>query len=132
MEPGGRIIDVASIAGKLLVPGSSVYSGTMAGLRFWALAAAEDLAERGIGIGTVNPSPVDTVLVRGDFEHASPISASQPWSTPEQIASAVDRGAVWEVPAGDRCPERFGEAGHDRLLIAAAAGRSCSGRARAH
>ena len=89
MPPGGRIVNVASIAGKLPVPGSSVYSGTKAGLRFWALAAAEDLSDRGIGIATVNPGPVDTVFARADFAHVSPISASQPWSTPEQIAAAV-------------------------------------------
>ncbi len=58
MGPGGRIVNVAGIAGKIPVPGSATYSGTKAGLRFWALAAAEDLAERGIGVATVNPGPV--------------------------------------------------------------------------
>jgi len=94
MPPGGRIINVASIAGKLPIPGSSVYSGTKAGLRFWALAAAEDLDARGIGIATVNPGPVDTSYVRADFAHVSPISASQRWSTPEQIAAAVLAAAL--------------------------------------
>lgn len=89
MPAGGRIVNVASLAGKLPVPGSAVYSGTKAGLRFWALAVAEDMAERGIGVATVNPGPVDTAFVRADFAHVSPISASQPWSTPERVAEAV-------------------------------------------
>lgn len=89
MSPGGRIVNVASIAGKIPVPGSATYSGTKAGLRFWALVAAEDLAERGIGVATVNPGPVLSDFHRTQWQDVSPISASQPWSTPERIAAAV-------------------------------------------
>jgi short-subunit dehydrogenase len=67
MAPGGVIVNVASLAGKLGVPGSAVYSGTKAGLRFWALSAQEDLGRRGIRIANVNPGPVDTNFFDDDL-----------------------------------------------------------------
>ncbi|HEY8377105.1 MAG TPA: SDR family NAD(P)-dependent oxidoreductase [Nannocystis sp.] len=89
MCPGGCVVNVASLAGKLGVPGSATYSGTKAGLRFWALAVAEDLARRQIRIANVNPGPVDTGFFDHDLEHATPLTFSQPMSTPEQCAEAV-------------------------------------------
>lgn len=89
MRAGGCVVNVASLAGKLGVPGSAVYSGTKAGLRFWALAAAEDLARRGLRIANVNPGPVDTGFFDGDIEHVSNLTFSQPMSSAEQCAEAV-------------------------------------------
>lgn len=89
MRPGGCVVNVASLAGKLPVPGSATYSGTKAGLRFWALAAAEDLARRGLRIANVNPGPVDSGFFDGDIEHVSALTFSQPMSTSEQVAEAV-------------------------------------------
>lgn len=89
MAPGGIVINVASLAGKLGVPGSAVYSGTKAGLRFWALAASEDLGRRGLRIATVNPGPVDTGFFDDDIHHVSDLTFSQPMSTAEQVAEAV-------------------------------------------
>ena len=89
MPPGGVVVNVASLAGKLGVPGSAVYSGTKAGLRFWALAAAEDLGRRGIRVANVNPGPVDTGFFDDDFEHVSDLTFSQPMCSPEQVAAIV-------------------------------------------
>ncbi len=89
MAPGGVIVNVASLAGKLGVPGSAVYSGTKAGLRFWALSAQEDLGRRGIRIANVNPGPVDTNFFDDDFEHVSDLTFSQPMVTPEAVAAVV-------------------------------------------
>ncbi|MEZ4449077.1 MAG: SDR family oxidoreductase [Nannocystaceae bacterium] len=91
MGPGAVIVNVASLAGKLGVPGSAVYSGTKAGLRFWALAAAEDLGRRGIRIANVNPGPVDTGFFDADIDHVTDLTFSQPMRTAEQIAEAVLR-----------------------------------------
>lgn len=91
MAPGGVIVNVGSLAGKLGVPGSAVYSGTKAGLRFWALAAAEDLARRGLRIATVNPGPVDSGFFDADIDHVTDLTFSQPMRTPEQVAEAVLR-----------------------------------------
>lgn len=89
MSKGGVVVNVASLAGKLGVPGSAVYSGTKAGLRFWALAAAEDLGRRGIRIANVNPGPVDTGFFDDDFENVSAITFSQPMVSAEAVAARV-------------------------------------------
>ncbi|MFY0534951.1 SDR family NAD(P)-dependent oxidoreductase [Nannocystis pusilla] len=89
MRAGGCVVNVASLAGKLGVPGSAVYSGSKAGLRFWALAAAEDLARRDIRIANVNPGPVDSSFFDSDIQGVSNLTFSQPMSTPEQCAEAV-------------------------------------------
>jgi short-subunit dehydrogenase len=89
MGPGGCVVNVASLAGKLGVPGSAVYSGTKAGLRFWALAAAEDLERRGLRIANVNPGPVDTGFFDEDIHHVSDLTFSQPMVSAEQVADAV-------------------------------------------
>ncbi len=89
MAPGGVVVNVASLAGKLGVPGSAVYSGTKAGLRFWGLAAAEDLGRRGIRIANVNPGPVDTGFFDADFEHVTDLTFSQPMCSSEQVAALV-------------------------------------------
>lgn len=89
MQPGGVVVNVASLAGKLGVPGSAVYSGTKAGLRFWGLAAAEDLARRGIRIANVNPGPVDTGFFDADFEHVTDLTFSQPMCSAEQVTAIV-------------------------------------------
>lgn len=89
MPPGGVIVNVASLAGKLGVPGSAVYSGGKAGLRFWALSAQEDLGRRGIRIANVNPGPVDTNFFDDDFENVTDLTFSQPMVTPEAVAAVV-------------------------------------------
>lgn len=89
MRAGGCFVNVASLAGKLAVPGSAVYSGTKAGLRFWALAVAEDLARLGLRIANVNPGPVDTGFFDADIAAVTPLTFSQPMSTAEQCAEAV-------------------------------------------
>src|SRR5690606_12692863 len=89
MRPGGCIVNVTSLAGKLGVPGSATYSGTKAGLRFWALGAAEDLARRQLRIANVNPGPVDTGFFDGDIDGVTDLTFSQPMSSAEDCAAAV-------------------------------------------
>lgn len=89
LPPGGVVVNVASLAGKLGVPGSAVYSGTKAGLRFWAMAAAEDLERRQIRIANVNPGPVDTGFFDDDFENVSALTFSQPMVSADEVAARV-------------------------------------------
>lgn len=89
MSAGAVVVNVASLAGKLGVPGSAVYSGTKAGLRFWALAAAEDLARRQIRIANVNPGPVDTGFFDDNLDEVTDLTFSQPMCSAEQVAAAV-------------------------------------------
>ena len=89
MEPGSVVVTVASLAGKLPLAGAATYSGSKAGVRFWAMAAAEDLAGRGIRVATVNPGPVDTGFLDEDLENVTAMTFSQPMSTVERVAQAV-------------------------------------------
>lgn len=97
MPPGSVVVNVASLAGKLPVPGAATYSGSKAGVRFWALAAAEDLAERGIRIANVNPGPVDSGFFDEDLDNVTPMTLSQPMSSVDQCARAVLRAIETEV-----------------------------------
>ena len=101
MQPGSVVVNVASLAGKLPLAGAATYSGSKAGVRFWAMAAAEDLAERGIRMATVNPGPVDTGFFDEDLEHVTPMTFSQPMSTVEQCAQAVLKAIEADVEALD-------------------------------
>ena len=107
MQPGSVVVNVASLAGKLPLAGAATYSGSKAGVRFWAMAAAEDLAERGIRMATVNPGPVDTGFFDEDLEHVTPMTFSQPMSTVEQCAPAVRKA----IEAGMSSTDAFARFG---------------------
>jgi short-subunit dehydrogenase len=102
MGAGGVIVNIASLAGKLGVPGAAVYSGTKAGLRFWALAAAEELARRGLRIANVNPGPVDTGFFGDELEHATDLTFSQPMVDADQVAELALRCIHHPATALDR------------------------------
>jgi short-subunit dehydrogenase len=90
MTEGGSIVQVASIAGMVPVPGEAAYCASKAGLRAFSRAAAYDLEPRNIHIGCVCPGPVDTGFL-GDLEEVPDIVLSQPMSTPDEVAEAVLR-----------------------------------------
>ncbi len=92
VDAGGAIIQVASIAGMVPVPGEATYSASKAGLRAFARAAATDLEGRGVHIGCVCPGPVDTGFL-GDLSEVPDIVLSQPMISAEEVADAVLRCA---------------------------------------
>ncbi|MBX3263941.1 MAG: SDR family oxidoreductase [Labilithrix sp.] len=85
---GGSIVQVASLAGMVPVPGEAAYSASKAGLRAFARAAAYDVEERGIHVGCVCPGPVDTGFL-GDLEEVPDIVLSQPMISADEVARAV-------------------------------------------
>jgi short-subunit dehydrogenase len=90
IERGGSVIQLASIAGMVPVPGEATYSASKAGLRAFARAVAYELEERGIHSGCVCPGPVDTGFL-GDLESVPDIVLSQPMITAEDVAEGVMR-----------------------------------------
>jgi short-subunit dehydrogenase len=88
LESGGSIIQVASIAGMVPVPGEATYSASKAGLRAFTRAVAFDLEPRNIHVGCVCPGPVDTGFL-GDLEEVPDIVLSQPMITSDDVARAV-------------------------------------------
>ncbi len=88
LRPGGAVVQVASLAGMVPVPGEATYSASKAGIRAFARAILEELAAAGIHSGCVSPGPVDTGFF-GDVEDVPPLVFSQPMSTADEIADAV-------------------------------------------
>lgn len=90
LSSGGSVIQVASIAGMVPVPGEATYSASKAGLRAFARASVEDLEKRGVHSGIVSPGPVDTGFF-GDVSTVPDLVFSQPMSSADEVADAVIR-----------------------------------------
>ncbi len=88
MRPGGAVVNVASLAGKVPFPHEATYCASKAGLRAFARALGQELDPQGISVSTVCPGPVDTGFL-GDAHDVPAIVFSQPMSTSEQVADAV-------------------------------------------
>ncbi len=89
LRPGGTIVQVASLAGQIPLPGAAVYSGTKAGLRFFTRALAEE--HPALRISTVSPGPVDTGFFGTELDQVTDLTFSQPMSTADEVADAVLR-----------------------------------------
>ncbi|QBJ98107.1 SDR family NAD(P)-dependent oxidoreductase [Rhodococcus sp. ABRD24] len=81
---GGRIVNIASIAGCVAVPGMAVYNATKAGVLCFGDAADAELAAHGVRVSTVLPTFTSTGLLAGT--HPGPLIAP---ITPEQVAHTV-------------------------------------------
>lgn len=62
MNDGGSIIATSSMASKLSVPGSGVYSAAKAAVNSMASMSAIELGERGIRVNSICPGYVNTAL----------------------------------------------------------------------
>ena len=85
----GAIINVGSLAGRVIYPGASGYSATKAGLRSFTLGMAEELRGTGIKVGLVSPGPVSTGFIMDDIDTVSDITFSQPITSATDVAQAV-------------------------------------------
>ncbi len=85
----GAIINVGSLAGRVIYPGAATYAATKAGLRSFTLALAEELRGSGIKVGLVSPGPISTAFIMEDMDEVSDISFSQPMSTATDVAQIV-------------------------------------------
>lgn len=92
----GRIVTIASDAGRVGSSGEVVYSGAKAGVMGFARALAREVAHCGINVNTVCPGPTDTPLLRAAAEEnpkmiaalARAIPFGRP-AEPAEIAAAV-------------------------------------------
>lgn len=83
------VINVASLAGRTPVPGSSTYSASKFGLRVFGLALHEEMLGQGIKFASVSPGPIDTGFIMDDIDRATDLTFSQPISTAEEVAEAI-------------------------------------------
>jgi 2-hydroxycyclohexanecarboxyl-CoA dehydrogenase len=93
---GGRIISVASDAGRVGSSGEAVYSGAKAGVMGFSRTIAREVARFGINVNTVCPGPTNTPLLHAmASEHPKLIdslSRAIPFgrlAEPAEIAAAV-------------------------------------------
>ncbi|NLE10748.1 MAG: SDR family oxidoreductase [Actinobacteria bacterium] len=65
---GGSIINVASLAGVVAVPGGPAYCATKAGLMHLTKQVALDYGKQGVRCNVVCPGPIRTKMLEGNFE----------------------------------------------------------------
>lgn len=83
---GGHIVNIASLAGVVPVPGQVVYAGTKFAVVGLSSAMADEFAERGVQVSVVMPPFTRTELIAG----TKGTGASRPVE-PEVIARAIVR-----------------------------------------
>jgi 2-hydroxycyclohexanecarboxyl-CoA dehydrogenase len=96
-QESGRIVTIASDAGRVGSTGEAVYSAAKGGLIAMTKTVAREVARHRINVNCVCPGPSDTPLFRNEFAAASPKLAESlkrviPWGrlgTPEDIAPTV-------------------------------------------
>jgi short-subunit dehydrogenase len=129
MLPRGRghLVNIASGAGRVPLPGSAVYSATKHGVVGLTESLRLEYAASGISFTLVQPAQVDTAMLEGQ-----PRPRLLPLVTPEDVARAV-RGAiennkfeVWvpsnqwvSVKLGNLLPRRLRE----RMILAFGVGK---------
>lgn len=86
---GGAIINVGSLAGRTMVPGSTVYAASKAGLRSLTYSLAEEMFGGSIKIGLVAPGPIDTGFIMDDIDGTTDLVFSQPLSSVDEVAQVV-------------------------------------------
>jgi short-subunit dehydrogenase len=83
------IINIASLAGRVPLPGSAAYSASKFGLRAFTFALAEELRDTNVKLAIVSPGAIDTGFSMSDVDLASDLTFSQPISTAEEVAQVI-------------------------------------------
>ncbi|GAB3568908.1 SDR family NAD(P)-dependent oxidoreductase [Spelaeicoccus albus] len=90
---GGRIVNIASDAGRVGSAGETIYAGAKGGVIAFTKSLARELARDGINVNCVCPGPTDTPLFAAQPEHLrQALIKSIPFrrvAEPSEIADAV-------------------------------------------
>jgi short-subunit dehydrogenase len=86
---GGAIINVASLAGRVPVPGAATYSATKFGLRAFTFALGDELRDAGIKLAAVSPGPIDTGFIMSNIDNVTDLTFSQPIVTADEVADEI-------------------------------------------
>jgi NADP-dependent 3-hydroxy acid dehydrogenase YdfG len=81
---GGHIINIASLAGMVAVPGQLVYAGTKFAVVGISTAMADEFASHGVKVTAVLPTFTNTELISG-----TPPGAAQKPVQPTDVAAAI-------------------------------------------
>lgn len=82
----GHVVNIASMAGKIPIPGMAVYNASKFAALGVSVAVRRELAGKGVSVSAVLPSAVRTGLASG-----VPLGGGMPTVDPEDIAAAVVR-----------------------------------------
>lgn len=82
----GRILNVVSVSAFSATPFHAVYGATKAAMLNLSLATAEEVRESGVTVCTLNPSYVDTPMVRDNMPESIRWFSVSGKSSPRQIA----------------------------------------------
>jgi len=99
----GHMVFISSMAGKVVPPGSAIYSATKFGLRAFAAGLRQDLRGAGVGVSAVFPGFISDAGMFADTEVKLPPIVGM--NTPEDVAAGVvraierDRAEVDVAPA---------------------------------
>jgi 3-oxoacyl-[acyl-carrier protein] reductase len=110
----GRIVNIASIAGKEGNPNASAYSASKAGVIALTKSLAKELAQAGVSVNCVTPAAVRTgIFAQMTQQHIDFMLSKIPmnrFGTPDEIASVVawlcseecsfSTGAVFDISGG--------------------------------
>ncbi len=110
----GRIVNIASIAGKEGNPNAAPYSAAKAGVLGLTKAIAKEVAARGVIVNAVTPAVIETeILKQVSEEHVAYMTSRIPMGRvgqPEEVAAMVrflcskdvtfSTGAVFDVSGG--------------------------------
>jgi 3-oxoacyl-[acyl-carrier protein] reductase len=110
----GRIVNVASIAGKEGNPNASAYSASKAAVIGLTKSLGKELAKDGVAVNTVTPATVDTpILTQASASHIAYMRSKIPmerFGTVDEIAAIIcwlasrecsfTTGAVFDISGG--------------------------------
>lgn len=100
-RPNGRIVNIASLAGKEGTPNSSAYSAAKAGVIAFTKALGKELAETDIRVNCIAPAAVETgLLAQMTPEHLEIMIAKSPLKRLGTVAECAEL-ALWL--ASDAC-----------------------------
>lgn len=102
---GGRVINIASDAGRVGSTGESVYSACKGGIIAFTKTIAREMARHGVLVNCVSPGPADTALFHnfiGEDEAGQRVKASLEKSIPlRRIAQPDDLPGIVAFLASD-------------------------------
>lgn len=90
----GVVVNVASIAGHVPLPGEAPYCASKWGLRGFTFAVNDEMREAGVALCVVSPGPIATPFVLDDLDHVPDLVFSQPILTAAQVADAIVACAI--------------------------------------
>lgn len=95
----GHVVLMASLAGKVAAPKSSIYNATKFGLRGFGHALATELKGSGVGASVISPTFVDEAGMFAESGAKVPVRLTTPAHVAEAVVKAIKRNKAEIVVA---------------------------------